>query len=110
MPTELNLNISNARGGFRIFGLAYFTSKNSINPKLIFKENEFEYKCIFSSIASYNEIKKVDIRKGISNFLVLDINQFVFAAEILTNSKIKDAITYLHNKGCPLTEEAKKYI
>lgn len=109
LQKPLIITLEAAFAGFTF--LPWFAwASNSLNPKLILHADHVEYRVLRTRTRPYSEIARVDYRKapGTEN-VVLEFHaaKMTFIANTGLVGRTREAITLLHQQGCPLSERAQ---
>lgn len=86
---------------------------NSINPKLIFHEDEVEYRVFSTTRINYTSIEKVDVflfYKTTNLLLTRHDSVFTFGGNLNDRAKLIEVLRFLQRKGCSLTEKALNFM
>ncbi|MEZ5023532.1 MAG: hypothetical protein R2728_09795 [Chitinophagales bacterium] len=110
----MKINIRAAFLSFKFIPRPFTIGYNNINPKLIFHDDEIEFRNVFTTNKlRYDAIESVDI------YTIFKTNNIILKPKnsILTHSfNVKDksqfqlALQFLSDKNCPLSEKALKAI
>lgn len=100
--------------GLKFMKLPFVWGTNNFNPKLILKEESFEYRGGFwSTIEYYENIEKIDIYLAYktTNIEITKTNsKFTFVGNTNNDLELRKCLTFFHEKKCALTQKALNFL
>jgi len=115
---EKEIHLVAAFKGVKFIPPPFVFGHNNLNPKLILKEAEIEFKSLlFTQHKPYTSIDKIDV--FINDFKVLGITTtniiivfkdsiFTFTGNLNSLEKLKELVALFDDKQCPLSEKAQR--
>ena len=95
--------------GLKFLPPALGIGSNSLNPKLIFHEDEIEYRVFLTNRVAYSDIEKVDVLifyKTTNLLLTRKDSVFTFGGNLNDKARLVEVLKFLQRKDCFLTEKA----
>lgn len=101
-----------AFAGIRDVPLICF-GRNSLSPELVLYPDSFRHKVIFAQTSRYDEVAEVSVRHGyrteLARFTFRD-KFFTFDANLNNAESLKKLVSFLKQKGIPLSKDAEELI
>lgn len=88
-------------------------ASSNIGPRLVLHRDHLEFKVIRTRTRPYTDVSNVDYRRAIwTENVVIEFADSIasFAGNAANRSVAQDAVRFLFEKGCPLSERAKELI
>lgn len=87
--------------------------RSNLSPSLALNDDGIAYRVIASAARRYDEIASVDFRKAIGtrNILIaFSGSSWTFSGNVVDDGQARNALAFLRDKGCPLTDRARSFL
>lgn len=113
--TKIQADLIAGFGGVKFIPMPIVFATNNFNPKLILHEHHMEYRGGFiTRKLNYQDVEKIDVfihKERTNNIVVFKKNSiWTFIGNFRERNQLKEFLLVLEQKGCVLTEDARKEI
>lgn len=118
MKEQKNIALRAGFVGLKFLPHPLVVGSNNLNPKLVLRKDDFEYRGLFlSKIRRYTDIDIVDVYVNAypiiaTSTIILEFKDspFVFSGSLSQGEMLRDLVLFFQDRGCSLSKRAEDFL